>query len=481
MNSNQGGEFMMFVHNLVRSLLALAWLAAVPSVWAQTDLPDIIEKISPSVIVIFVYDEADTVVAQGSGFFVNEDGKAVTNYHVIEGAIRVEVKTSDGKVYPVSSVLAQDVDGDLALMAVNVPKGAVRAAAVSQVLPRMGERIIVIGCPLGLEQTVSDGIVSAVRRIDYFGNIIQLSAPISAGSSGGPVVDMKGKVIGVAVGSIIEGQNLNFAIPGERVVQLLSRSAGQPPTSPGFPRPPLLDVASAENFYREGLALVWAGDYEKALIKFEQAVARKPDYAAAYFNIGYCHGMLGRYVRALQALEKGIQLQPDDARAWLNKGVTLGDLGRYGEALQASEKALQLQPDLAVGWCNKGVALGKLGRYVEALQAYERAIQLKPDDAEASIGKAVTLGRLGRSTEALRVCERAIQLRPEDPVAWYNKGVTLGDLGRYGEALEAFEKSIELHPDEPDAWSNKAWALEKLGRRREAEQARQKARQLQGR
>ncbi|MFH1011054.1 MAG: tetratricopeptide repeat protein [bacterium] len=459
-----------------RILFLLTCFAAFSATWAQQELPDIIERISPSVVVILTYDETGRVISQGSGFFVDNNGTVVTNHHVIEGGSRYEVRTSDGKTHKVSGILADDIDGDLALLSTDIPRASVYALEVSSVLPRVAESVIAIGCPLGFELTVSAGIVSAVREIEFLGRMIQIDASISPGSSGGPVVDMKGNVIGVAQLSAVEGQNLNFAIPGERVARLLSSTFAAIPKEQ-IP-PPRREVGSAEDLYRQGRALVWAGNYEEALVEFEQVVARKPDHAEAWCGKGVVLGNLGRNTEALQAFEKAIQLKPHGANAWNNKGGALGNLGRYTEALEACEKAIQLKPDFAEAWYGKGLALGKLGRNTEALQACEKAIQLEPDFVEAWFAKGLALGKLGRYTEALEAREKAIQLKPDFAEAWYGKGLTLGNLGLNTEALQAFEKAIQLKPDFAEAWNNKGAALGNLGRYEEALQAYDKAIQL---
>lgn len=190
------------------------------SIQAQEDLPSIIKNIEPSVTVVLTYDCEGKILAQGTGFFINPQGDIVTNWHVLSDSCSAEIKTSKGKIYPISKVLAEDKDNDLILLSIKITQSEVRPLSVTSTIPQVGERIIVIGSPLGFEQTVSDGIVSAVRDIQGFGKIIQISAPISPGSSGSPVINMKGEVIGIASFQIVEGQNLNFAIPGERVLSL---------------------------------------------------------------------------------------------------------------------------------------------------------------------------------------------------------------------------------------------------------------------
>ncbi|MBU0508330.1 tetratricopeptide repeat protein [bacterium] len=463
-------------HTALQALFFLIFAGAASPIFAQESLPDIVERISPSVVVILTYDETGEAIAQGSGFFVNDKGDVVTNFHVIEGASSLDIKTSDGKLHPVTAVLAEDMEGDLAVLSVDVPVEVVRVLPVNVVLPRTAESIIVIGCPLGLELTVSDGIVSAVRNVEGFGNIVQITAPISPGSSGGPVVDMKGNVIGVAMGTIIDGQNLNFAIPGERVSSLVSsvvRSAPKRTLSEPIPKNIL-----AETLYQSGLNLMWAEEIEQAFTKFHQAIEIKPDFPEAYFYVGYCYNAFKNDSAALSAYEQSIRLRPTYAAVWCNKGSTLSKLGRYIEAIQAFDRAIDLKPDLAEAWYNKGLALRVLMRNSDALQAYEKAIQLKPDYAKAWCYKGVVLNELGRFAEALQAFERATQLKPDYVDAWYNKGLALGNLEGWAGALYAFERTIQLKPDYAEAWYNKGITLDALGRNTEALRAYDRAMQL---
>ena len=126
----------------------------------------------------------------------------------------------NGKKYTARGVLAIDGEGDLALLQVDVPEDTAIPLPIVQTTPQEGESIVVIGNPFGLEGSVSNGIVSAVSDIPGYGQIIQITAPISPGSSGSPVVNMRGQVIGVATLQAAEGQSINFAVPSERILQL---------------------------------------------------------------------------------------------------------------------------------------------------------------------------------------------------------------------------------------------------------------------
>ena len=169
----------------------------------------IYQKISPSVVEITA--ESDTMTSTGTGFFYDDGGTVVTNYHVIEDCQTAIITLADGSTYDVVSVLGYDEDRDIAILSTECKNSkplSVRTSAAST-----GESVYVLGSSLGLTGSLSSGIVSAVDR-EVEGNVyLQTTAPISSGNSGGPLVDGKGKVIGIVCASFDDGQNLNLAIP----------------------------------------------------------------------------------------------------------------------------------------------------------------------------------------------------------------------------------------------------------------------------
>lgn len=202
------------------ALALMAWSAVFKAGAAEVDLPKLIKQIQPAVVTVMGYDAQGRITRLGSGFFINQGGHLITNVHVVAGASRAEVKTRDGARYPLKAVVAENRGFDLIKFAVEVPQGVPHFLAVSASLPEVGERVLVVGSPLGLEQTVSDGMVSGIRTFPGRGQIMQISAPISPSSSGGPVVNLKGEVLGVATFQMGRGQNLNFAVPGKMVLDM---------------------------------------------------------------------------------------------------------------------------------------------------------------------------------------------------------------------------------------------------------------------
>ena len=317
--------------------------------------------------------------------------------------------TSEGKEYPIKKVIAEDPDGDLILVSVDLEGDRIQPLTVSSTLPETGERVIIIGTPLGLEKTVSDGIVSAVRDVPGFGKIIQVTAPISPGSSGSPVVNMKGEVIGIATFFIIAGQNLNFAIPGERISKLI-RGEGQTLPEREDQRTETLR-ASEEYLYATGLRYLWVEDYEKALSHFVEAIKRNPNHGEAYFQVGYCLGRLGKYQEAIEPYQQALRIKPNDADTQNNLCVAYDRIGRYPEAIESCQQALQIKPDFPESYNNMAWSLHQMGRYQEAIEACKEAIRLKPDFALAHYNLGNNYSALKRYKEAMESYKQAIRIK----------------------------------------------------------------------
>ncbi|OPY80221.1 MAG: putative serine protease HtrA [Syntrophorhabdus sp. PtaU1.Bin153] len=210
------------VRKLLLTVAAIVVIGLSLFVWWQAplSLPALIKETQPSVVTISVLKANGNITALGTGFFVSKDGDIITNRYVIDGASRIRIKTRDGRTYRVNRVISVDKHSDLACVRANIPTQYVRPLQIEASLPEVGERVVVLGNPKGLERTASDGIVSAVRHAPGFGRVVQITAPISPGSSGSPVINGRGRVIGV-VAFLMEGQNLNFSISGERVERLV--------------------------------------------------------------------------------------------------------------------------------------------------------------------------------------------------------------------------------------------------------------------
>jgi len=179
---------------------------------AATTAAALYKQASPSVVLIEIYDSKGEVSAKGSGFLVSPEGAILTNYHVVAHTKRATVRLANEDAYDTVEVIEIDKRKDIALIKIKGFGLPFLKLGRSQDV-EVGETVYSLSNPLGVFQnTLSEGIVSGIRPGDGY-KYFQISAPISHGSSGGPIFNSKGEVIGIAVATIEEGQNLNFAVP----------------------------------------------------------------------------------------------------------------------------------------------------------------------------------------------------------------------------------------------------------------------------
>ena len=202
-------------------ILLVVGMAHAQSAPPRKDIPSIAKAANGVIVSIITSDKDGHPVAQGTGFLVTKDGRIVTNYHVIKGASSAIVKLPDGAFYEVEGVVASDQTRDLAIIKAHGQNFHVVSLGNSDRV-QVGEEVVAIGSPLSLESTVSSGIVSGIRNIeDEGGKFLQVTAPISPGSSGGPLFNMAGEVVGITTLYLKGGENLNFAIPVNDAKKLL--------------------------------------------------------------------------------------------------------------------------------------------------------------------------------------------------------------------------------------------------------------------
>lgn len=192
-------------------------------------------RATPATVTIITFGTSGDTLALGSGFIVRSSGVIVTNWHVMSGASSATVILPSGESY--DRVLYLDGDSSRDVVLLQIPGAGLPTIPVRDDVPPPGSPVVVIGSPLGLAHTVTNGVVSATRMVRGH-ELVQVSAAISHGSSGGPVLDMQGRVFAIASAFIQEGQALNFAVPVRYAVGLLAlrptaRALGDAPTARG--------------------------------------------------------------------------------------------------------------------------------------------------------------------------------------------------------------------------------------------------------
>ena len=412
---------------------------------AQT-AEQIAEKALAATVYLEMKDGNGTTLGFGSGFFVKENLIA-TNYHVIEGAAQGTAKLV-GKytTYTIEGLTAIDEKNDLALLKVTA-YGIAPLPLGDSDDAKIGATVYVAGNPLGLEGTFSDGIISS-KQGGYSNERLQMTAPISPGSSGGPVLNSKGEVIGVSVVSShnLASQNLNFAIPSNYLKVLLTHSV----TNKSLWQD--RQSISAETYLKWGNAKYNMGLYQEAISDFDKAIRLKRGYAEAYNNRGFAKDSLGQHFPAISDFDRAIQLKPDFADAYNNRGNAKANLNQHFAAVSDYDTVIRLRPDYAGGYYNRGIRKYYLGQYKEAITDYDMAIRLKPDLVEAYVNRGIAKDRLRQHFDAISDYDMAIRLKPNYPDAYYARGNAKSRMEQYDAAVEDYDTAIGLKPNYPDVY-----------------------------
>ncbi len=200
------------------SLIVSLLLFAIP---ANAQSKFVINSVLDKVVMIIALDEHYQPLGIGSGFMVGDEGQIATNYHVIEGASSAIVKfVNKEEKFTVNKIIHKSPRYDIAVIKVSATTTPLVLG--DDKLSSIGDRILAVGNPEGLEGTVSEGIISGFRKIEENFRLMQITAPVSPGSSGGPVINRHGYVLAIASASYISGQNLNFAIPVSKLLEVIS-------------------------------------------------------------------------------------------------------------------------------------------------------------------------------------------------------------------------------------------------------------------
>jgi tetratricopeptide (TPR) repeat protein len=448
------------------------------STQAFASVSEIALKQKDAVVTIFAFGkEKDSL---GSGFVINKDGVVVTNYHVAKSCMSEKttciVKMESGAFFPVDAVVAADEGNDLALIKVK-GKGLPTVRLAREQSGKLGESVVVIGSPKGLETTVSDGIVSAIRGD---GEVLQITAPISPGSSGSPVFNSKGEVIGVATFTT-EGQNLNFAIPVKFVHGLYREYTAAPRTSvkksakraiEAKPEPPKVKPPKVEppppdpvdvkknqvnDLIQKAKTELSQNRFEEARLSCNAAIELDPNIAEPFTLRSEAHNGLGLFSSAISDADRAIAIDPRFDKAYVNRGHANVNLGKYADAIKDVDRALALNPSLAVAYNVRSRAENGLGNYNQALSDANRAISIDGTISGPYANRGNAQYRLGNLKEALNDYSTALRINPNHATVYINRCDVYNALGNYDQALQDCNVAIRLSPRSHMAYANRGF------------------------
>ena len=377
---------------------------------------ELYKRASPSSIRVENYDRHGKLAASGSGFLVSPDGQVVTNLHVIRGADTVTVRLSSGATTAVRGVLRLDKAHDLAVL--DIGGSGHRYLQLSTAKPAVGTRVYAIGNPLGLDGTLSEGVVSGRPELDGV-LYIQTTAAISPGSSGGPLLAADGSVIGITTASLRGGQNLNLAVPASAINSLLNEKQ-QPLT--------LAQVNARIGAHNQQitteddpvkLAAVWdairankSGDALRMLAQIPSA-RRGTGYWIASGHLQFKLQNLGE---AQSAFGKAVANDPNNTESLLRLAlVTIfddpHDKYSWKTPMDLCKRAMQLDPTNAQAYTISGICARHVD-FDESVGYLKTAVALDPEDfgAQYNLGLAMLWCEKGDASgplqEALKLEEK---------------------------------------------------------------------------
>ena len=217
-----------------------------------------------------------------------------------------------------------------------------------------------------------------------------------------------------------------------------------------------------------GNALLQKGDVDEAIVRFQQALQIKPDFAEAHSNLGNALFQKGKVDEAIAHCQRALQIKPESPEAHNNLGNALLKMGHVDEAIAHYQTALQIKPDSAEARNNLGSALLQKGDVGEAIAQYQQALQIKPDFAEAHNNLGNALLQKGDVDGAITHLQQALQIKPDDAEAHINLGSALFQKGRVDEAITHLQQALQIKPDSAEAHDNLGNALLQKGRVDEA-------------
>lgn len=371
-----------------RLLLALLLMAG-GAQWLDAQAPpdgsltarEVFELTSGSVFVVEALDGDGSVKALGSAVAISSRD-VITNNHVVEGASRVRLRQGDN--HWDASIAETDAKLDYCrITAATLAARPVVVSLISRV--RVGDRVYAIGSPEGLELTLSEGLVSGIRTGDSGESLIQTSAPISHGSSGGGLFNDRAELIGITTFYVKGGQNLNFAIPTDWI---LGRKATAEKENV-----PSTRSKSVYELFQDGQDAFEAQDWNRAVAIFGQVLNDKPDDWLAWQRLGHAHLRIGQKTEAFECLKHAVRIKPDFGSGWRDLGWTAlsqaldEQVGgsSYRERASTAEgylkKAVTYSPNDPDAWHYYGMAVGVQDRHTEAIDAFKKSLQLRPNDA----------------------------------------------------------------------------------------------------
>lgn len=453
------------------------------------DVKTIISDSEKASFIIYTYDEYGSPSGSGSGFFIEQTGEGITNYHVLNGATKAILVRSDSSKYEIEKIISGNSKIDLVKFKVKNPdKITFPILTFAASMPEKGDKVYCLSNPLGLESSFSEGIISAIRTEKVRGKTIQFSAPISPGSSGGAIINSEGQVVGMATYYKRGGQNLNFGISlnediiksikdddfskynprfslGDKFIILNQKSDDNP-----------FEVLNAIEFGQDGTT-IYASLYNLQLSDGKWALTHElnkkekgntlinHDENTKYFIkastistdkekgteliIGTCLKYKMFFPKTESSIKKISLVGPPNDGSWSNiklqefKDIQKFDINKYEQILAFS--------------------LLKVGDLESALGVFQDIIDEDPNNVEALNAAGVLSYTFDNNNDAEIYFSRAIEASPTFFTSFVNRHYVYIKQNKFNLAIDDISKAIDLKSTQPAFYFNRGDIYKLIG------------------
>lgn len=403
----------------------------------------VFEMVNNKVVVIYSFDFENKPIKQGSGIVINDSGLIVTNFHVFSECENIMVYHNNVKI-GTADIIDADMEQDILVLKIdNLDLKGIQIGNSNNV--NVGEKVYAIGSPMGYENTISEGIISGIRSVNNDESmLIQVTASISEGSSGGAIVNSEGELIGISTSQIKNGQNLNFAIPVNSVIDYKNSISYNK-----------IDLEGNKTFIK-GYNAYKSNKFEDA-IYYYTGYLKLFDTGIAHFNRGLAYLELEKFKEAIMDFSNAINNDYSKGKVYYSRGDAYLGRGDYSMALSDYNYAVYLEPELSVPYNKRGEYYLQTGDFNNALNDFSTAIKLRGDYSLYYYNRGQANEYLKKNINAIDDYSEAINMYPDYYDAYYSRATLFNKIGNFDKAIYDFQKCIEIYPDYKYPYNNIGW------------------------
>lgn len=423
----------------------------------------IFKKFNDAVVVVYACDAYGKAFSQGSGVVLNSKGLIVTNYHVCEGSANIKIKHEDLLIEDVT-ILGGNADDDIMFLKIPENSELNYIPAGNSDKLEVGQKVYALGSPLGFENSITEGIVNGIRKISRYSgdNYIQISASISHGSSGGALITAGGKLIGITTATIEDGQNINFAIPINKIVSssiYIANYFEEPESKEKkTKKKKTKDITSTDGEKKTKKPRKKKNEAESitsiapsgSIDKIDSKKEKKKSSEASYERLieeGKSAFEAGDLSAAESYFTKAIQIDKENYFGYLGRALCYLLQKKYSAALSDVNFVIAANPDYGEGYFMRAAIYHLMERYREAIPDYLKTIEMDKTNLHAIFGLGECYYETDEYEHAILCFSNVIAFDKNKPAAYYYRGVCLLQLGNdYGnlDACDDFEKALAL-------------------------------------